>query len=135
MKRNRPLRFSVSIGVFSFTAAVSWLHAQPAANRVPPHIGFVYPAGGQRGTTFVVSVGGQNLVGASGVYFSVPGIAARIIDYERPLTQTSDHPLNVLMSLGSYGRRGAGPSALLSFVHRLIRFGADRDAAAVRSPS
>ena len=87
MKRNRPLRFSVSIGVFSFTAAVSWLHAQPAANRVPPHIGFVYPAGGQRGTTFVVSVGGQNLVGASGVYFSVPGIAARIIDYERPLTQ------------------------------------------------
>ena len=29
-----------------------------AQTRAAPHIGYLYPAGGQRGTTFTVSVGG-----------------------------------------------------------------------------
>lgn len=57
--------------------------AQPAA----PHIGFVYPAGGQQGTTFTVSVGGQNLNAASVALVSGAGTQARVIGYERPLTQ------------------------------------------------
>ena len=61
--------------------------AQPNANRPPPHLAFAYPAGGQQGTTFTVSVGGQNLTSAAAAYFSGPGISARITGYERPLTQ------------------------------------------------
>lgn len=57
--------------------------AQPAA----PHLGFVYPAGGQQGTTFTVSVGGQNLNGASAAMISGAGTAVRVVGYERPLTQ------------------------------------------------
>ena len=57
------------------------------AQRGPPRVGFVYPAGGRQGATFTVSVGGQNLNAATAVYFSGPGITATIAGYERPLTQ------------------------------------------------
>jgi hypothetical protein len=57
------------------------------AQRVPPHLGFVYPAGGQQGTTFTVSVGGQSLNGATATYFSGAGVQAKVTGYERPLTQ------------------------------------------------
>jgi hypothetical protein len=58
-----------------------------AQTRAYPHIGFVYPAGGQQGTTFTVSLGGQTLNGASAVHFSGTGIQARVLGYDRPLTQ------------------------------------------------
>lgn len=50
-----------------------------------PHAGYVYPAGGQRGTTFQVKVGGRLLNGASGVVVSGRGIEAKVIGYDRPL--------------------------------------------------
>ena len=60
---------------------------QVHAQRPPPHIGYVYPGGGQQGTTFTISVGGQTLAGASAAYFSGPGVQARVLDYDRPFTQ------------------------------------------------
>lgn len=57
------------------------------AARVAPHLGFAYPAGGQQGTTFTVSVGGQGLFGTTTAYCSGPGVKARVTGYERPLTQ------------------------------------------------
>jgi len=65
------------------TLAVTLTRAQPAA----PHIGFAFPAGGQQGTTFTVSVGGQNLNGASAALISAAGAEAQVVAYERPLTQ------------------------------------------------
>src|SRR4051812_22039680 len=59
--------------------------AQP--QRPGPHIGYVYPAGGRQGTTFTVSVGGQNLESTMAAYFSGPGISAKITGFDRPLTQ------------------------------------------------
>ncbi|MCM8788680.1 MAG: hypothetical protein NC907_02695, partial [Candidatus Omnitrophica bacterium] len=56
-----------------------------------PYIGYVYPAGGQTGTTFSVIIGGQNLRGANSVNFSTSGISAKIIDYQGP-----SGPLNPL---------------------------------------
>ena len=53
-----------------------------------PNIGFIYPAGGQRGTTLAVSVGGQTLTGANAAYCSIPGVQTRILGYDRPATQT-----------------------------------------------
>jgi hypothetical protein len=52
-----------------------------------PHLGFVYPAGGQQGTTVVISVGGQNLQGATNAYFAGAGIQGKVTGYDRPLTQ------------------------------------------------
>ncbi|MCS7045510.1 MAG: hypothetical protein NZO58_04050 [Gemmataceae bacterium] len=63
------------------------LHAQPTrAQSSPPDVGFIFPAGGRQGTTFVVKLGGQYLEGPSGLHFSGTGIEAKILDHTRPLT-------------------------------------------------
>ncbi|MCX6955009.1 MAG: PPC domain-containing protein [Verrucomicrobia bacterium] len=63
------------------------LQAQPGGNRGAPHLAFTYPAGGQQGTTFTVSVGGQNLNATAAAHFSGNGITAKVTGYDRPLTQ------------------------------------------------
>jgi hypothetical protein len=58
-----------------------------------PSVGYIFPAGGQQGSTFHARIGGQFLGGATNVYVSEPepglrsGIQAEILDYSRPLTQ------------------------------------------------
>lgn len=49
-----------------------------------PYIAYIYPAGGQIGTSFKVIVGGQNLRGANDVYFSKEGLKATVINYQGP---------------------------------------------------
>jgi hypothetical protein len=58
-----------------------------AAQQITPHIGYVYPAGGRQGTTVQVTVGGQFLDGATQVIVSGPGIQAKIVNFDKPLTQ------------------------------------------------
>lgn len=55
------------------------------AQQNPPHLAYAYPAGGQRGTTIQVKIGGQFLNGATNVYVSGSGILARLADYVRPM--------------------------------------------------
>jgi hypothetical protein len=61
-------------------AATASTHAQPR-----PYIGFVYPAGGQQGRTFMVRLGGQNLEGASEVLVTDTGVSARVVECYRRL--------------------------------------------------
>jgi len=49
-----------------------------------PHTGYVYPAGGQAGTTFEVLVGGQYLNGTSAALFSGSGIKSSVVEYIKP---------------------------------------------------
>jgi len=60
--------------------------ALPAFAQQSPHAGYVYPAGGKRGATVEVRVGGQFLNGAQRAYVSGGGVEARVIEYDRPLT-------------------------------------------------
>lgn len=50
-----------------------------------PYIGYVYPAGGQQGTTFPVKVGGQNLDDVCQVLVTGSGVTARVVEYYRRL--------------------------------------------------
>jgi hypothetical protein len=50
------------------------------------YIGYVYPAGGQQGTTFPIRLGGQRLTYASDVVVSGEGVSARLVDYYRPFS-------------------------------------------------
>ena len=50
-----------------------------------PHLGYLYPAGGQQGTTFTLFAGGQFLRGVSRVVVSGEGVSARVIRHYRPL--------------------------------------------------
>ena len=60
--------------------------ALSASAQKRPYIGFVYPAGGQQGTTFQVKIGGQGLEDVDRVYFTGPGISARVLEYHRQLS-------------------------------------------------
>ncbi|MCY2986575.1 MAG: PPC domain-containing protein [Planctomycetota bacterium] len=65
---------------------VSWLAAAPAAQaQVRPYIGYVYPAGGQQGTTLQVKLGGQGLDDVNQVLVSGTGVHAKIVEYFRRL--------------------------------------------------
>jgi hypothetical protein len=59
-----------------------------AAQQAPqiPHVGYVYPAGGRRGTSVDVRVGGQFLTGAKTAYLSGAGVQATVTQYVKPLS-------------------------------------------------
>lgn len=47
------------------------------------YIGYVYPAGGQQGTTFPIRLGGQGLAYACGLVVTGEGVSVRLVDYYR----------------------------------------------------
>ncbi len=67
--------------IFASLVAVSTAHAQKA-----PRIGYVYPAGGQQGQTFEITVGGQGLTGVGDVHFTGRGVEAKVVAFQRPLS-------------------------------------------------
>jgi hypothetical protein len=63
-----------------------WLAAAIAAHAQPrPYLGYVYPAGGQQGTTFQIRLGGQGWDEVSQVLVTGTGVTARITDNYRRL--------------------------------------------------
>ena len=50
-----------------------------------PYIGFVYPAGGQQGTTFQIKLGGQGLDGIKDAVVSGPGVTTKVVEYFRKM--------------------------------------------------
>lgn len=69
MKRMKALLVLIILGVGTAWAA-------------GPHIGYLYPAGGQTGTTVRITAGGQGLRGAKDVYVSGEGITAGMVEYQ-----------------------------------------------------
>lgn len=57
----------------------------PAHAQRRPHIGYVYPAGGQAGTTVRLRLGGQELTDPVAVVVTGGGVTARVVDYYRRL--------------------------------------------------
>jgi len=49
------------------------------------YIGYVYPAGGQQGTTFPIRLGGQGLADVSDLVVTGQGVSVRLVDYYRVL--------------------------------------------------
>ncbi len=83
----------LAAAVFCLAPAVLWAQDQAT----PPHIGYVYPTGGQRGTSFEVTVGGQFIKETSEVYFAGSGVAAEVVKHYRPLTQGEYSGLNRML--------------------------------------
>ncbi|MFV0442996.1 MAG: peptidase [Planctomycetaceae bacterium] len=52
-----------------------------------PHLGYAYPAGGHRGETIEITVGGQYIRDANEVYLSGEGVLGRVVKWYRPLTR------------------------------------------------
>ena len=68
------------LGLAGLLAMTPQTQAQPR-----PYIGFVYPAGGQQGTTFQIKLGGQRLDDVNGVIVSGTGVSAKPVQYYRRL--------------------------------------------------
>ncbi len=65
---------------------VALLMAWGGPGAAAPQIGYAYPAGGTRGATFIVEVGGQSLRDVDGVRVSGKGVHASVVEYVPPLT-------------------------------------------------
>lgn len=85
MKNPRLFLFILSAGAIS---GLPVLRAQnlPPGQRIPD-IGYVYPAGGQRGAKVQVVVGGQFFDGVNDAHFSGGGVTAKIVKHTKPPTQ------------------------------------------------
>jgi hypothetical protein len=59
------------------------LLAASSLSAAPPRIGYIYPGGGQAGSTFEVEFGGQYLSGPDGAIVSGEGISVEIIEHNR----------------------------------------------------
>lgn len=73
-------RYWSYFGAFLSAAMALPAMAQQQQVQRDPRIGYVLPAGGQRGTTFTVTVGGQYLEGTTGAVFTGKGIKAKVVD-------------------------------------------------------
>ena len=64
------------------------------------HIGYLYPAGGQRGTVVYITAGGQFLRGATKIYVSGEGVSGKVIkQYRSPVNlnkEQREHLQNIL---------------------------------------
>ena len=67
------------------TIALCIAGAMGALDSNKPNIGYLYPAGGQQGTTIQVRAGGQFIRGAKDVYISGDGVTAKVVKYFRPV--------------------------------------------------
>ncbi|MCX6907624.1 MAG: PPC domain-containing protein [Verrucomicrobia bacterium] len=59
--------------------------AARAQQQMRSYVGFVYPAGGQQGTTFRVKLGGQAMDGITGAIVSGSGVSARLVEYQKKI--------------------------------------------------
>jgi hypothetical protein len=75
------------VGGLLCLALVLPVFGQNSTPRTTPTIGYLYPAGGQRGKEVTISVGGEKLTGANTAYLSVPGAQLRVLGYDRPASQ------------------------------------------------
>ena len=66
-------RIFVAVCILAFVAGNS------IAQDKTPQIGVLYPAGGQRGTTFTLTISGQYLRAMKSVYFSGDGVSAEVV--------------------------------------------------------
>lgn len=76
-----PSRWSAALAMTVFLA-VAALAQTPQRGL---HVGYVYPAGGQQGTTFEAVIGGQFLTGVNAVDVSGGGVEATIVELIQPM--------------------------------------------------
>ena len=98
LKRWAILKCAVGTGArgcFAFAFfACALLFAPSAGAQVRPYIGFVYPAGGQQGTTFQIRFGGQGLDDINEVLVTGSGVTAKLVEYLRRLNNQEVQLLN-----------------------------------------
>ncbi len=87
--------------------------ADDPPQRRDPYTGYAHPSGGQRGTTFRVTVGGQYLNNVKGVRVSGGGVRAKVVRYEGAYRRLNGEQRRELkLQLTEARRRLAGKAPL-----------------------
>jgi len=81
------MKWSVPVALIVIMFCAADVYGQ--SNRNEPHIGYLYPGGGQQGTTFRVIVGGQRMRSVSDVYITGDGVHATFVQHYRPIRSFS----------------------------------------------
>ncbi len=100
----------------SLLALAGLLAIAPAAQAqmMRPYIGFVYPAGGQRGTTFRIELGGQGLDDVDRAIVTGAGVSAKVIAYHRRLNPQDVQLLNEQLRELRRATRGSSLASLVT---------------------
>ena len=77
-----------------------------------PNVGYVYPAGGQTGTTTTHIIGGMNLRGVEDVYISGEGVAIKSVKFARPFDNLSNDLKNEIRPILEAIDKGEDPIAV-----------------------
>ncbi len=80
--------------LWAVVLCVTSVWAQPSVRT--PHIGYLYPGGGQRASTCEILAGGQNLRGVSGVHVTGEGVSASVVHWFRPIRNLNKDQREVL---------------------------------------
>jgi hypothetical protein len=78
LRGTRPATHLVAVFMLAALAVTAGAQSQ--------YIGYVYPAGGQQGSTFQIRLGGQGLVYPSEAVVSGDGVSVRLIDHHRVMS-------------------------------------------------
>jgi len=100
----RPRRVALVAVVLSGLAGL-------ARAQEDPHVGYVYPAGGQVGTTCEVTVGGQHLDGVSDVLVSGKGVRAEVLGHTKPPSRREANQMRERLQKLQKELRDAGTDA------------------------
>ncbi len=97
-----------TLGAAVLLMAVCLAGGQPSllAN---PAIGYIYPAGGTRGSSFKVTIGGQGLAGGTNLICSHEGFTARFVRHDAPIAQGQLNNLRDEMRALVEKRKAANP--------------------------
>ena len=81
------LQWKLIAGLAALLAAAPGAQAQRAQRPqfTPPHLGYLYPAGGRQGATVEVTAGGQFLRAVTGVHLWGDGLQVTVGKYAKPL--------------------------------------------------
>ncbi|MEX0321957.1 MAG: PPC domain-containing protein [Puniceicoccaceae bacterium] len=94
--------------------AANWLSSQPATSA---RLGYVYPAGGQAGTTFTVTAGGKGLRGVKSILISGDGVSAEFVEH------VTNYQQRLQEHMRTVGRQRQGRSILNNQGEDTRRFG------------
>jgi hypothetical protein len=128
----QPLRWQTTVALAALLVGRSASTGYPAeAARAPqaywlaPHFGYIYPAGGQQGTTVEAVVGGQFLRSLTGVHVVGEGLHATVGKYHRPINAEEyfrlQNKTKDLKARFQAERAKAGPGAARAVYHKLLQ--------------
>ena len=73
------------LGLFLLVPSAVW----GQSSLKEPHIGYLFPSGGQQNSVFRITVGGQNLKDTYGVHISGKGVSAEVIKHYKSVKRLS----------------------------------------------